>query len=225
VQSADVTVTDTTTATDVATATETQTATSTDLVTETVVTTLGETSTAVVFGRALTDVRPPAYATACSSPGQYASACSCIGVVPYTVTAATPSTTVAVTIRPTETATHSATATATTTSTQVFSTLLTVVASATTRATTTTTRVVATATQTALLCDTLGAVGFELWDHLLFSKSAGECRQQCRVDPQCKCTIQLSPVICYGLDVTCSQLYLKTGPLNNVPFNSRDCPL
>ena len=51
----------------------------------------------------------PAYASSCTAPGQYSSACSCIGVHPFTVTAAAPSTTVTITAHPTVTVTQSAT--------------------------------------------------------------------------------------------------------------------
>ena len=109
---------------------ETVTATSTDFVitTDDVFETVTvQTPAVTVIPRAATVVLPsgvPTYASACTSPGQYASACSCIGVLPFTVVAPTPSTTVTVTLRPTVTLTASATVSVGTTET--LTTLLTV---------------------------------------------------------------------------------------------------
>ncbi len=57
----------------------------------------------------------PSYASACTSEGQFESACSCLGVLPSTVIASTPSTTVTVTASSTVTTTNEATVSAFTT--------------------------------------------------------------------------------------------------------------
>ena len=57
----------------------------------------------------------PSYASACTSEGQFASACSCLGVLPSTVVASTPSITVTVTASSTVTTTNEATVSAFTT--------------------------------------------------------------------------------------------------------------
>ena len=57
----------------------------------------------------------PSYASACTAEGQYASACSCLGVEPFTVFAPTPSTTVTVAATPGVTETNYVTVSVSTT--------------------------------------------------------------------------------------------------------------
>ena len=118
-----------TTRTDIQTATAISTDIITDVVTETVTVQPTLSSSFQIAPRVVTGLPGspsgvPPYASACTSPGQYASACSCIGVLPFTTTAPTPSTTVTVTISPTVTLTQSATISIG--STQAITTLLTV---------------------------------------------------------------------------------------------------
>ena len=118
-----------TTQTDIQTATAISTDIITDVVTETVTVQPTLSSAFQIAPRVVTGLpglssAVPPYASSCTSPGQYASACSCIGILPSTVTAPTPSTTVTVTISPTVTLTESATISIGTT--QAITTLLTV---------------------------------------------------------------------------------------------------
>ena len=121
----------------------------TDDVTETV--TVPATSSAPLLQRRVPS-SVPYYASSCTSQGQYASACSCIGILPFTVTAPTPSTTVVVTVSPTITATYSAVVSVGTTET--LTSLLTVTTTAVVSESVTVTETVQTATVAAGPCGT-----------------------------------------------------------------------
>lgn len=95
--------------------------------------------------RAVTTATIPAYASACSSPAAYLSACKCIGVSASTVTASTPTTTKTVTA----TVTQAATTAYTTLRTQTQLTTSTTETVLSTIATVTITSIVGTSTQTA----------------------------------------------------------------------------
>lgn len=136
-QTEDVTTTDTTVITIPATETDTVTATILTTETDTVTTTVTKVMSTVLRRDASPTSGIPAYASGCTAPGQYSSACSCIGVFPHTVTAPTPSATITQTLTQVVTNTVGVEMSILTTETlTVFTTVTTEVVATTTTTTT-----------------------------------------------------------------------------------------